>query len=279
MAPASAMEQTLRVARRVAREAALLRRRCSRPRTVERKSSAIDLVTGADRASERLIVPRLRRAFPHHAILAEEQRCCRSPRPEFESIVDPLDGTTNWVHRFPRFAVAIALRKREQVQIGVVYDPLRRELFTAAGGRGAWLNGRPIQVSAIRDLGNPLLASGFPYDCQRKAQFYLAFVRAFLEAQPRPSPHWLGGPGALLPAWLGGRLDGFWESHPRRWDTAAAGLIVQEAGNCLSDFLGTLHDEFGNQALAANPFIHRQMLEVFRKMSRGLQRSRGIVRR
>ncbi len=265
MARADGMEETLQVARRIAREAGqLLRRRWNRPRKVSCKSSAIDLVTDADRASETLILKRLRRAFPGHAILAEERRGRRFLRPELEWIVDPLDGTTNWVHGFPHVAVSIALRKAEQVELGVVYDPLRRELFAGVRGRGAWLNGRRIRVSATRNLRDALLGSGFPYDCRKKADFYLTFVRAFLE---RSRGFRRTGSAALDLCYVAcGRLDGFWEWYLKPWDTAAGGLIVQEAGGCLSDFLGRPHRLSGGQTLAANPFLHQQMVAVLRRL-------------
>ena len=174
------MEDFLSVAWRAARLAgALIRENWQRAKAIEYKS-AIDLVTATDRESERLIVEHLAKNYPGHSILAEEETSIVATGTAYRWIVDPLDGTTNFAHAFPQFAVSIALEHEKEIVLGLVYDPLREEGFSALKGQGALLNGKPIAVSRVAELDKALIATGFPYDHREKADFYLKFFRAFM---------------------------------------------------------------------------------------------------
>jgi myo-inositol-1(or 4)-monophosphatase len=229
---------------------------------IERKSSEIDLVTDVDRAAEAVILDVLGSAFPEHAILAEESGS-RGDH-EFLWLVDPLDGTTNFAHQYPQVSISLALRRGDETMLGVVYDPIREELFVARRGAGAFLNDRRLTVSRTPALEESLLASGFPYDRREKADFYLSFFKAFmLQTQGIRR----AGSAALDLCWVGaGRVDGFWEWNLKPWDTAAGALVVQEAGGRVSDFCGERHDLFGNQTLASNGRIHAEMVDVLRPL-------------
>jgi myo-inositol-1(or 4)-monophosphatase len=223
---------------------------------------AVDLVTAYDRRSEKLILDGLRQAFPEHAFNAEEQgRSAHSA--DHEWLVDPLDGTTNFAHTFPVFAVSLALVRRGQLLVGVVYDPLRDELFAAEAGQGATLNGRRLRVSALADLGRALLATGFAYDVRTNPhnnfdQFRQFHVRA--QAVRR------AGAAALDCAYVAaGRLDGYWDRGIKPWDVGAGALLVREAGGQVTtpegdeQFLGV------PVIVASNGHLHAQMLRVLRE--------------
>lgn len=225
---------------------------------------AIDLVTETDREAERRIVARLRGAFPDHRIVAEEASAGRDPeqaRPaEYVWYVDPLDGTTNFAHSYPQFAVSLALARGSEILLGVVHDPVRNETFRARHGGGATLNGSPIGVSDVRDLGRALLATGFPYDSREHADYYLGFFRDFvLTAQ---GVRRAGSAALDLCHVACGRLDGFWEWKLHPWDTAAGALIVGEAGGRVSDFCGATFDPHGEQTLASNSLVHEAMVRL-----------------
>ena len=194
---------------------------------VTRKTSAIDLVTEADHESEQAVIRTLNRAFPDHAILAEESGA-NARLSEHRWIIDPLDGTTNFAHAFPQFCVSIAYERRGRVELAVVFDALKRELFVAARGRGARLNGRPIHVSATPSLDRALLATGFPYDRRERRNFYFTFWEAFM-MRTQGVRH--TGSAVLDLCYVAcGRVDALWEFGPRPWDVAAGALIVTEAG-------------------------------------------------
>jgi len=175
-------------------------------------------------------------------------------------IVDPLDGTTNYAHGFPFFCVSIALEKDGSVVLGVVYDPMRDDLFEASLGGGAHLNGKKLQVSSVSDLSRGLLATGFPYDIRESPDNNLDFFAAMIvKAQAIRRP----GAAALDLAHLAaGRFDGFWELKLKPWDTAAGCLLVTEAGGVLSDMTGGKWSVFSPGLVASNGLIHQQMLEV-----------------
>jgi myo-inositol-1(or 4)-monophosphatase len=236
---------------------AVLRTKWSLPSQVQQKKSAVDLVTDADLEAERVAVARLREAFPDHTIVAEETLAQVEPR-GYCWYVDPLDGTTNFAHRYPHFAVSIALAHEGELVVGVVFDPLREELFAASRGRGATLNGQTIRVSDTPTLDRALLATGFPYDRRVRAPFYLRTVEQVLT---RCQGIRRAGAAALDLCYVAsGRLDGFWEWYLRPWDTAAGGLIVQEAGGTLSDFSGQPHELTGPQIAASNTAIHGELV-------------------
>ncbi len=240
------------------RAGGILKRRWHEHGRVDVKSSAIDLVTDVDRACEEAILDVIRSSFPDHAVLAEESGALGEH--EFLWLVDPLDGTTNFAHGYPHVAVSIALQRRSETILGLVYDPIREEVFVARRGGGAFLNDRALQVSATKSLDSSLLASGFPYDRREHADFYLGF---FADCMQRVQGIRRSGSAALDLCYVAcGRLDGFWEWKLRPWDTAAAALIVGEAGGQVSDFRGGSFDLYGEQTLASNGRLHTALIEV-----------------
>jgi myo-inositol-1(or 4)-monophosphatase len=193
-----------------------------------------DYVTDVDRQAEEEIVAILRKAYPDHGILAEEGGVRGGD--EHVWIIDPLDGTTNYLHGFPQFAVSIAMQARDRIELGVVYDPLREELFTAYRGSGAFLNDRRIRVSQMKGLDGALLGTGFPFRRQEHLDAYLATFKA-LHADTAGIRR--AGAASLDLAYVAaGRLDGFWEIGLSIWDMAAGALLIQEAGGLVGDFSG-----------------------------------------
>ena len=241
--------------------AAVIRTSWHEPRSIDYKGP-IDLVTSVDRAAEQSIVEVLLGEFPEHSILAEEQTAITGAAAEYRWIIDPLDGTTNFAHRYPQVSISIALEFRAQIIVGLVYDPLRDECFSAVKGQGATLNGVAIGVSSVRELDKALLATGFPYDRRENADFYLSFFKEFLT---RCQGIRRAGSAALDLCYVAsGRLDGFWELNLKPWDIAAAALIVAEAGGSLSDFAGRDFSISGNETLASNGIIHDEMVQAIR---------------
>ena len=235
----------------------LLRARWNDSTTQVRYKGAVDLVTDADLAAEELAIRLLRAEFPDHAIVAEESAPSAAPGANCW-YVDPLDGTTNFAHRYPHVAVSIAFARQGEIVLGVVHDPLRDEQFAAARGAGATLNGQPIRVSDTPTLDRALLATGFPYDRRERAAFYVRHLERFLS---RGQCIRRSGCAALDLCYVGcGRLDGFWEWNLKPWDTAAGALIVTESGGRISDFAGGRFSPHGAQALASNARIHDEML-------------------
>jgi myo-inositol-1(or 4)-monophosphatase len=216
-----------------------------------------DYVSEIDRAAEREIIEIVRKHYPEHAILAEESG--RSGEHDTVWIIDPLDGTTNFLHGFPVFAVSIAVEQRGRLEIGVVYDPMRQEVFTAARGAGAHLENRRMRVSKQRTLEGALLTTGFPYrQDERYADNYYAMLRtlAGLTAGIRRP-----GSAALDLAYVAaGRVDGFWELGLKPWDTAAGTLLVQEAGGRVGT-LGGNEYQLGENIVAGAPKVYEAMIE------------------
>lgn len=196
-----------------------------------------DFVSEVDRAAEREIIQILRKAYPNHHFLGEEGgRRGKPDREEYLWIIDPLDGTTNFLHGFPQFAVSIALKHRGQIEQAVVYDPLRQEMFTASRGQGAALNNRRIRVSRQSTLEGSLLGTGFPFKHPEYLPAYLGMFQALLKTC---SDIRRAGAASLDLAYVAcGRLDGFWEIGLKPWDIAAGVLLIQEAGGIVSDFTG-----------------------------------------
>lgn len=218
-----------------------------------------DLVTEADRASEKLIVERLRSHFPSHAIVAEEGGGHENGS-EYRWYVDPLDGTTNFAHSNPLFNVTLALEHNREMVAGVVFDPVRQEMFSAERGGGAFLNNRRIRVSRIQQAENALLCTGFP---SRKRDYN---VNIHFYYQTAMATHGVRrtGSAALDLAWVAcGRLDGFWEFGLKPWDMAAGRLLVSEAGGRYSDMHGKPHDFSSHHLLVSNGAIHDQVLGLF----------------
>jgi myo-inositol-1(or 4)-monophosphatase len=220
---------------------------------------AINIVTDVDLASERLIRDAIATHHPRHEVLAEEGGLSEG-HSDYRWIVDPLDGTTNYAHGYPVFAVSIALEYKGDVIIGVVYDPMRDEIFTAERGSGAWLNNRRIRVSDTSDLTQSLLSTGFPYDIRTSSLTNLDHWANFaMNAQALRRD----GSAALNLCYVAcGRFDGFWELNLSPWDTAAGALMVEEAGGRVTDFSGQSFSNYGPQVLASNGLIHQRMTEV-----------------
>jgi myo-inositol-1(or 4)-monophosphatase len=220
---------------------------------------AINLVTDVDLASERLIRDRIATRYPRHQVLAEESGLSESSS-EYRWIIDPLDGTTNYAHGYPVFCVSIALEYKSEIISGVVYDPMRDELFAAERGAGATLNNRSIRVSATAELVRSLLSTGFPYDIRTSSLTNLDHWANFaMNAQALRRD----GAAALDLCYVAsGRYDGFWELNLATWDMAAGALIVQEAGGRVSDFAGAEFDPYKPEVIASNGLIHDRMIEV-----------------
>jgi myo-inositol-1(or 4)-monophosphatase len=238
----------------------------------------VDLVTEADRASEKLITDRLSAAFPDHGIYGEEGARQRIDS-EYRWYVDPLDGTTNFAHGFPVFCVSLGLEHRPaglaaeedgELVAGVIYDPTRDELFSAQKGQGAWLNGRRVHVSATKHLAEALLATGFP-SRKRHASPNIHFYQEFTL---RSHGVRRAGAAALDLAYTAcGRIDGFWEFYLNPWDTAAGALMVQEAGGSITGFDGAAFRLNSKEVLASNGLLHEELKAQFADMfaGRGLQ--------
>jgi myo-inositol-1(or 4)-monophosphatase len=242
----------------------IIRTSWHQPRSIDYKGP-IDLVTSTDRAAEHAIVTVLQREFPAHSILAEEETEITGAASEHRWIIDPLDGTTNFAHRYPQISISIALECSGEIILGLVYDPLRRECFRAVKAQGATLNGDPIRISAVNELDKALLATGFPYDRRDHADFYLSFFKAFLTCCQGIRRD---GSAALDLCYVAaGRLDGFWELKLKPWDIAAGALIVNEAGGSLSDFSGKAFSIHGNETLASNGLIHDEMVQVLNTLA------------
>lgn len=227
-----------------------------------------DLVTEADRTSERLIVERLKAAFPTHAIVAEEGGG-QEGNSEYRWYVDPLDGTTNFAHGFPAFNVTMGLERAGELIAGVVFDPLRDEMFTAERGSGAFLNKRRIQVSKVSRIENSLAATGFPSRKRHES------VNIHFFYQVAMSSHGVrrAGAAALDLAYVAcGRLDAYWEFGLNPWDMAAGVLLIREAGGTCSNMHGGALNLRGPHILADNTKLHEPMLELFAEIFAGRYR-------
>lgn len=246
----------LEAAIEIAQEAGkILLEEFSRPMDIRYKGDGVDLVTQADKRSEQLIVARLNKYFPGHAIAAEEGTGKESAS-EFRWHVDPLDGTTNFAHGYPCFCVSIALAQRDILLAAVVFNPFYNELFTAACGEGATFNGRKIRVSKVATLSISLLCTGFPVH-NRQANPNLQYYGEFTQ---RSHGVRRDGSAALdLASVAAGRFDGFWEFGLNTWDTAAGVLLVEEAAGKVSDFEGKPYRLGGPVILATNALIHEEM--------------------
>lgn len=224
-----------------------------------------DLVTAADRASEELVVGLLHEQLPTHGVIAEEG--ARRPSAEgYVWYVDPLDGTTNFAHDFPAFCVSIGLALHGELITGVIYDPLRDEMFSAEKGAGAFLNGARIAVSPEKSLANSLLATGFPsYKRHKNINIHFFHQLAMLSHGVRRA-----GSAALDLAYTAcGRLEGFWEFGLKPWDMAAGVALIQEAGGVVSTPTGSRFSLDQTHVLADNGHIHTQVLQLFEEILRG----------
>jgi myo-inositol-1(or 4)-monophosphatase len=257
------MHPTLTIAVKAARRAGTVINRASTQLdllTVQSKSPN-DFVTEVDQAAEAAIIDVLREAYPEHGILAEESgETAASGNSEYQWIIDPLDGTTNFIHGFPQYAISIALAKNGVLEQAVIYDPTRNELFTATKGRGAYLNDRRIRVSRRTRLGESLIGTGFPFREFDNIDAYLAMFRDLTQKTAgirRP------GAAALDLAYVAcARLDGFWEMGLQPWDMAAGVLMIQEAGGLVSDLAGESGYMATGNVVAGTPKVFGQLLQV-----------------
>ncbi len=240
---------------------AILKDNFEKPKQIKFKGR-IDPVTNVDLKADRFITKSILKEFPHHSILTEEEGHNKiiNLGSEFKWIIDPLDGTVNYSHRFPVYCVSIALEYRGSVIVGAVYDPERDELFSAMKGKGAYLNKRKISVSKEKQLHRALLATGFSYDVAtiRKNNLGL-FARMVKKAQAVRR----AGSAALDICWMAsGRVDGFWELYLSPWDVAAATLIATEAGGKTTGLDGKNYSIYGNNLLASNGLLHNKMKSI-----------------
>jgi len=216
-----------------------------------------DFVSDVDRLAENEIISVIKKAYPDHAILAEESG--RSGDNDTVWIIDPLDGTTNFLHGFPHYCVSIAVMVRGKIEHGVIYDPLREELFTASRGDGAQLNDRRLRVAKRKELTDGLLATGFPF---RNPQHLPAFLATFNSLFTQVADVRRTGSAALDLAYVAaGRIDGYWEIGLKKWDLAAGVLLIEEAGGVVSDFVGGDNYINSGNVVVANLSLHKQMID------------------
>ncbi|PID99914.1 MAG: inositol monophosphatase [Thiothrix nivea] len=255
------MHPMLNVATRTARQAGdIIRRYRDKVENLHiHRKAENDFVTEVDRQAEQVIITALRKAYPDHAILGEESGQHGDTQAEYQWVIDPLDGTTNFLHGIPQFAVSIALKQRGRLLLGAIYDPVKDEMFAAARGDGATLNNRKIRVTDRTSLHNALLCTGIAFRQDQSLTLSLDSLRVLL-----PGTAGVRRPGAAaldLAYVAAGRFDGFWEFGLREWDLAAGVLIVQEAGGLIGDVQGgNTHLQSGD-VLAANPRLFREMVQ------------------
>ncbi len=256
----------LETAAEIAREAGALLANYFERRVAFELKGEFDLVTEADRASEKLVVERLRSHFPAHTIVAEEGGGHQSSS-EYRWFVDPLDGTTNFAHGFPMFNVTLGLERAGELIAGVIYDPIRQEMFSAERGAGAYLNNRRIRVSNAKKLSDSLASTGFP---SRKRHHNVNIHFYYQLAMASHGVRRTGSAAIDLAYVASGRLDFFWEFGLKPWDQAAGVLLVREAGGTVSDMVGGGHSVTASEhVLADNTHLHQEVVEMFGEVFRG----------
>ena len=217
-----------------------------------------DFVTDVDKQAEHIIIETIRSSYPDHSFLGEESG--KSGEGEFVWIIDPLDGTTNYLHGFPHFAVSIALQHKDRLDQAVIYDPLKQELFTASKGKGAQLNNKKIRVSSHKFLDGALLGTGFPFREDAELDRFLESFRTFY---PKVAGIRRAGAASLDLAYVAcGRLDGFWEYNLKSWDIAAGALLVQEAGGINSELTGGTDYLKSGNIISANARLIKAMIKI-----------------
>jgi myo-inositol-1(or 4)-monophosphatase len=241
------------------------------------KKGAIDLVTEMDLACERMCRQVLAERFPDHDILAEELGGAPSDRPRsrYRWVFDPIDGTTNYAHGLPIYCASLGLEIDGRREVAAVYDPSRRELFTAERGEGAYLNGRRLGISQTETLIDALLVTGFPYDMHRQGPDLIGLFDQFMRRAR--AVRRLGSAALDLCYVAAGRFDAFWEQQLKPWDVAAGALIVEEAGGRVSGMDGSPFDGAAAHLVASNGRIHEQMLAVIREFRAGRAPNRTTV--
>ena len=258
------MQPLLNIAIRAARSAGdfIVRKMNKLPELQIETKSPNDFVTEVDRQAEVRIIDTLLKAYPGHSILAEESGVIEGSG-DYRWIIDPLDGTTNYLHGFPHFAVSIACQRNGRLEHAVIYDPLKQELFTASKGDGATLNNRKIRVTNLKNTRGSLLGTGFPFKHRDQLD---TFLKLFNEFFASASDIRRAGSASLDLAYVAsGRLDGYWESGLQSWDVAAGALIVREAGGIIGDFNGDEHYLENGQIIAGNPKLYGDMLRKIQK--------------
>jgi myo-inositol-1(or 4)-monophosphatase len=221
-----------------------------------------NFVTYVDKISEEKIVKELHKLLPEAGFIAEENTSLKKQE-DYNWIIDPLDGTTNFIHKVPLFAISIALAKKDELLLGVIYEINLQECFYSWREGGAWLNGHKIQVSECKKLKNSLLATGFPYEKYERLDPYIELFKQLLK-----STHGLrrlGSAAVDLAYTACGRYDGFYEYGLHPWDVAAGALIVKEAGGTVSDFTGNSNFIYGEEIVASAPFIHQEFLKIIQR--------------
>lgn len=239
------------------------------PEDIDTKQAS-DFVTKVDRWSEAVIMKTVREKFPTHSFLAEET--LRDERSDnYRWIIDPLDGTTNYIHGFPMFSVSIAIEYGDEMMAGVVFDPVRDELFHAVKGEGAFLNNRRLHVSEIHLPGHSLIATGFPF---RKRELTDMYLEAFKEIFSSVSDIRRAGSAALDLAYIAsGRCDGFFELNLSPWDVASGSLLIKEAGGVVTDFGGGQEFLSTGNVVAGNTKIHGELLDIIKRVFKGVVES------
>jgi len=256
------MHPMLNTAVKAARKAGNLINRASRDLDVLKVEAKRqnDFVTEVDRAAEAAIIGVLREAYPNHAILAEESGITKGAQEDFVWIIDPLDGTTNFIHGVPQFAVSIGLKHKGVVTQGVVYDPAKNELFTATRGAGAFLNDKRIRVAKRDRISDALIGTGFPFS---KLELLDRYIAMFRKVTPNCAGIRRPGAAALDLAYVAaGRFDGFWEMGLSPWDIAAGSLLIQESGGLVSDFSGEGGFLECGEVVAGSPKVFAQLLAL-----------------
>lgn len=233
------------------------------PLSIEKKQRN-DFVTEVDRRAESEIIAVLQRAYPDHSLLCEESGLVGDADAQYQWIIDPLDGTTNFIHGLPHFSVSIALMRSKRLYQAIIYDPMRQELFTASKGDGAFLDNKRLRVSPVSKLADGLLGTGFPYRDGQDLDFYQRTTRHFTERSA--GVRRLGSAALDLAYVAAGRLEGTWLTGLQSWDIAAGALIVREAGGLVNDFDGGDEWLVKGEVIAATPKVHHQMLEVMRPL-------------
>lgn len=254
------MNPTVNIAVRAARSAGnIIARHVDRLDRIRVESKGLnDFVSDVDRMAEQEIIQVLRNAYPDHAIMGEETG--NHGEAEHVWIVDPLDGTTNFLHGLPHFAVSIALQVKGRLEVGVIYDPMRQELYTAHRGGGATLDGRKLRMRSQKTINGRLIGTGFPF---KEPHHMDAYLEMFRSVSRRASDLRRAGSAALDLAYVAaGRLDGYWEIGLKPWDLAAGALLVREAGGVVGDFNGTENFIHNGNVVAGSPKLFHDLLQV-----------------
>jgi len=259
------MQPMLNIAIRAARSAGdFIVRKINKLPDIQIETKALnDLVSDVDREAEVKIIEAILKVYPQHSILGEESGVIKGTDEDYRWIIDPLDGTTNFLHSFPHYAVSIACEYRGKIEHGVIYDPIKQEIFAASRGDGATVNNRRLRVARLNTTQGALLSTGFPF---RQPEELDEFLKVFREFFSTASEIRCAGSASLDLAYVAaGRLDGYWKSGLKSWDIAAGTLILREAGGLITDFQGNNDSLLNGEVIAANPKLLGDMLRKIQK--------------